>query len=156
MIILEEQNLWSVQLQQEEERRRRRSNKISFQHQFQTENLANFIFTSFIYKIQLQQSADSFQRNLCLLASQSRSFQNRIFPTTALTRTSSLQKETFHRFSLSTTSSFQRTLGNSFQRSSFSRIFPQISSSFRKQAYPEQLSAAQLRTAQLHREDLEQ
>ena len=138
MIILEKKIFGQISFSKtaSQRRTRRRSNRISFQHQFQTENLANFIFTSFVYKIQLQQSADSFQRNLCLLASQSRSFQNRIFPTTALTRTSSLQKETFHRFSLSTTSSFQRTLGNSFQRSSFSRIFPQISSSFRKTSLP--------------------
>ena len=90
----------------------------SFQEQFQTENFCSFIFHSFANKIQNQQSADSFQRNLCQLqvseqqlgqlqfrqtnpAFQSRSLQNRILPTSAWK------------------SSFQRTLANSFQTNSF-------------------------------------
>ena len=65
-----------------------------------------YSFNSFVYKIQLQQPTDTFQRNLCLqhvfqtaawiqqpvsqtpLAFQSRSFQLRILQTEALTRTS--------------------------------------------------------------------
>ena len=95
-----------------------RSRKTSFQQQFQTENFHSFIFISFANKIQHQQSADSFQRNLCQLqvleqqlgqqqfsltnpASQSRSLQNRIFPTSAWK------------------SSSQRTLANSFQTNTF-------------------------------------
>ena len=95
-----------------------RSSKTSFQQQFQTANFYSFIFHSFANKIQNQQSADSFQRNLCQLqvleqqlgqqqfrettsASQSRTLQKRIFPTSAWK------------------SSSQRTLATSFQTNSF-------------------------------------
>ena len=47
-------------------RRRTRSNRISFQHQFQTENLANFIFISFMIKINLSEAQSTFQRNSAL------------------------------------------------------------------------------------------
>ena len=46
-------------------RRRTRSNRISFQHQFQTENLANFIFTSFMIKINLSQAQSTFPEEQC-------------------------------------------------------------------------------------------
>ena len=86
---LEQEKLWSssasaTQLREEQEE----ATKAAFSNSFQTENFHNFIFTSFVYKIQLQQLADSFQRNLCLSATQRRSFQNRIFLTSAWTSSS--------------------------------------------------------------------
>ena len=63
-----DKELWSVQLQQLSfEKITKKQQACSFQQQFQTINLDNFIFHSFAHKIQIQQSADSFQRNLCQL-----------------------------------------------------------------------------------------
>ena len=68
MIILEKKIFGQISFSKtaSQRRTRRSSNKISFQHQFQTENLANFIFHSFMIKINLSEAQSSFQRNSAL------------------------------------------------------------------------------------------
>ena len=125
-----------------------RSRNSSFQQQFQTANFYSFIFHSFANKIQISISRQLPEEPLSASglrtaawpaavqsdnpASQRRSLQNRIFPTSAWK------------------SSSQRTLANSFQTTPFSTAASE------QPASEEQLSAAQLGTPQLQREDLAQ
>ena len=68
-----------------------------------------------------------------------------------------LQRETFYRFSLSTTSSLQRTLGIRLSEKQLQQNLSTGSSAASGQkSCPDKLSAAQLRTPQLQRKDLEQ
>ena len=126
-----------------------RSNNTSFQQQFQTANFCSFIFPSFANKIQNQQSADSFQRNLCQLQVLEQQLGQQQF-----SQTTQLLKEEACR-----TGSFQHQLGRVLPRELWQTAFrptPFSTAASEQPASEEQLSAAQLGTPQLQREDLAQ